>query len=64
VRESTSGYRRTMSRDEEPAPTGMPDEDAPEPPPRGPAGDMEDAPATGPAAMPGIPTEGEPPDAG
>jgi hypothetical protein len=42
----------------------MPDEDAPEPPPLGPDADGDDAPTTGPAAMPGIPTDGEPPDAG
>ena len=50
--------------DEDPAPTGLPD-DAREPEPLGaPDPDEEDAPAKGPGAMPGIPTEGEPPDAG
>lgn len=49
---------------DEPAPSGMPD-DAPEPDPLGaPDPDAEDAPDNGPGAMPGIPTEGEPPDAG
>jgi hypothetical protein len=46
-------------------PTGMPDDDTPEPPPLGrPDPDTEDAPDAGSEAMPGIPTEGEPPDAG
>ena len=46
-------------------PTGMPDEDAPEPPPLGgPDPDTEEAPDAGPEAMPGIPTEGEPPASG
>jgi hypothetical protein len=50
--------------DEDPAPTGLPD-DAREPEPLGaPDPDTEDAPAKGPGAMPGIPTEDEPPDAG
>jgi hypothetical protein len=47
-----------------PDPSGMPD-GSPEPEPLGsPDPDLEDAPEKGPAAMPGIPTEGEPPDAG
>jgi hypothetical protein len=51
-------------KDEDPAPTGLPD-DANEPEPLGaPDPDPDDAPGTGPGAMPGIPTEGEPPDAG
>jgi hypothetical protein len=50
--------------DETQAPTGLPD-DADEPAPLGaPDPDTDDAPGTGPGAMPGIPTEGEPPDAG
>jgi hypothetical protein len=50
--------------DDEPAPSGLPD-DASEPEPLGaPDPDSDDAPDTGPGAMPGIPTEGEPPDAG
>ena len=50
--------------DEDPAPTGLPD-DAHEPEPLGaPDPDAEDAPDKGPPAMPGIPTEVEPPDAG
>jgi hypothetical protein len=50
--------------DEDPAPSGLPD-DAREPEPLGaPNPDTRDDPGTGPEAMPGIPTEGEPPDAG
>jgi hypothetical protein len=49
---------------EEPPPTGMPDDDAPEPSPLGAPDPDEEAPEKGPEAMPGIPTEGEPPDAG
>jgi hypothetical protein len=52
--------------EEDPAPSGLPD-DAHEPEPLGapdPDPDDDDAPAKGPGAMPGIPTEGEPPDAG
>ena len=50
--------------DDEPTTTGLPD-GAPEPPPLGaPDPDVEDEPGTGPEVMPGIPTEGEPPDAG
>jgi len=45
------------------APTGLPSEDEPEPTPLG-APDAEDAPETGEEAMPGIVTDGEPPDAG
>jgi hypothetical protein len=49
---------------EDDVPTGLPDE-APEPEPLGaPDPDAEDAPDRGPGAMPGIPSEGEPPDAG
>jgi hypothetical protein len=48
------------------APNGLPD-DAPEPDPLG-APDVrperEDEPERGPEAMPGIPTEGEPPSGG
>jgi hypothetical protein len=54
-------------RDEQDAvPSGLPDESAPEPPPLGPPdGDPEGEGETprGPDAMPGIPTEGEPPAA-
>jgi hypothetical protein len=50
--------------DDDPAPSGLPD-DAREPEPLGaPDPDTEGAPDKGPGAMPGIPTEGEPPDAG
>jgi hypothetical protein len=50
--------------DDEPVTTGMPDESS-EPPPLGtPDPDAEDAPDAGEDAMPGIPSEGEPPDAG
>ena len=43
----------------------MPGDDAPEPEPLGaPDPEPEDAPDEGPGAMPGIPTEGDPPDAG
>ena len=50
---------------DESVPTGIPDDDAPEPEPLGtPDPDAEDAPDTGPAAQPGIPTEGEPPVSG
>jgi hypothetical protein len=52
---------------DEPAPTGLPDEDSPEPPPMGaPEADPdgEGQPAHGGYAMPGIPTEGEPPSGG
>lgn len=45
------------------APTGLPSQAEPEPTPLGPAED-DDAPQTGEEAMPGIVTEGEPPDAG
>jgi len=45
------------------APTGLPSEDEPEPQPLG-APDPESAPDSGEDAMPGIVTEGEPPDAG
>lgn len=45
------------------APTGLPSEDEPEPPPLG-APDSDDVPATGEDAMPGIVTGDEPPDAG
>lgn len=45
------------------APTGLPSEDEPEPAPLGPAPD-DDPPQTGEEAMPGIVTEGSPPDAG
>jgi hypothetical protein len=51
-------------QDDEPPTTGLP-EGAPEPDPLGaPDPEVEDTPDTGPDAMPGIPTEGEPPDAG
>jgi hypothetical protein len=54
-----------MSHADESVPTGMPDDDAPEPEPLGnPDPDADDAPDTGEGAMPGIPSEGEPPDAG
>ncbi len=47
------------------AETGLPDEDAPEPPPLGgPDPDADDASDAGPEAQPGIPTEGEPPTSG
>jgi hypothetical protein len=50
--------------EDKPVTTGMPD-GSPEPPPLGaPDPDAEDAPDTGEDAMPGIPSEGEPPDAG
>jgi hypothetical protein len=50
--------------DEDPAPSGLPD-DAREPEPLGaPNPDIDDDPDAGPEAMPGIPTEGEPPNAG
>lgn len=44
-------------------PSGLPDEDSPE---EGPLGTPEDddAAASGAAAMPGIPTDGEPPSSG
>lgn len=47
-------------------PSGMPDEDAPEAQPLGPSETDPDGEATEPGAdaMPGIPTEGEPPSAG
>jgi len=45
------------------APTGLPSEDEPEPRPLG-APDPDDAVDTGEEAMPGIVTDGEPPDAG
>lgn len=44
-------------------PTGLPSEDEPEPRPLG-APDPDDAVDTGEEAMPGIVTDGEPPDAG
>ena len=47
----------------DPAPTGLPNEDEPEVPPLG-VPDLDDAPAPGPDAMPGIVTDGDPPDAG
>ena len=54
-----------MSPEHEPVPTGMPDDDAPEPPPLGgPDPEPEEAPDSGPAAQPGIPSEGEPPTSG
>jgi hypothetical protein len=57
------GHFPTMTVDE--APSGMPP-DEPEEQPLGvpaPAPDGDDAPERGPEAMPGIPTEGEPPAA-
>jgi hypothetical protein len=51
-----------MSSDES-APSGLPD-DADEPDPLGAPDPDADAPDTGEEAMPGIPTQGEPPDAG
>ena len=45
------------------APSGLPSEDELEAPPLG-APDLDEAPATGEDAMPGIVTEGDPPDAG
>jgi len=49
----------------DPDDTGLPDEEAPEPPPLGgPDPDTEAAPERGPEAQPGMPTEGEPPSAG
>lgn len=45
------------------APTGLPSEDEPEPTPLGPP-DPDDAPQSGPEAMPGIVIDGDPPDAG
>ena len=54
-----------MSHADEPAPTGMPDDDAPEAEPLGnPDPDSDDAPDSGEQAMPGIPSEGEPPTSG
>lgn len=44
-------------------PTGLPSEDEPEPAPLG-TPDPEEVPEPGPGAMPGIVTEGDPPDAG
>lgn len=49
--------------DDDPAPSGLPD-DAREPEPLGAPNPRSDDPETGADAMPGIPTEGEPPDAG
>ena len=51
---------------EEPAgPSGLPDDvDAPEPEPLGMPDADRETPDRGPPAMPGIPDEGEPPDAG
>ena len=49
------------------APTGLPDQEAEEAPPLGPEEsdpDGEGEPARGADAMPGIPTEGEPPSGG
>ena len=46
-----------------PAPSGLPDGAAPEEAPLGVDPDDE-VPAPGPGAMPGIPTEGEPPSGG
>lgn len=45
-------------------PTGLPSEDELEPPPLGAPDPDHDAPETGAEAMPGIVTEGDPPDAG
>jgi hypothetical protein len=45
------------------APTGLPSEEEPEVQPLG-APDADDAAETGEEAMPGIVTDGEPPDAG
>ena len=54
-----------MSPEDESAPTGMPDDEAPEPEPLGtPDPDPEEAPDTGAPAQPGIPAEGEPPVSG
>jgi hypothetical protein len=54
-----------MSHADESVPTGMPDDDAPEPPPLGdPDPEPDEAADNGPEAQPGIPTEGEPPTAG
>jgi hypothetical protein len=45
--------------------SGLPDPDAPEPPPLGPTeDDLERETGRGEDAMPGIPTEGEPPTSG
>jgi hypothetical protein len=45
--------------------SGLPDPDAPEPPPLGPTEeDLEGGPEHGEDAMPGIPTEGEPQSSG
>ena len=55
-----------MEERDDPAPTGLP-EDALEGQPLGPPDadpDREDDSARGPEAMPGIPTEGEPPTGG
>lgn len=54
-----------MHADQDPsdAPTGLPSEEEPEPTPLG-TPDPEDTPDTGEEAMPGIVTDGDPPDAG
>jgi hypothetical protein len=57
-----TGIEARMPSDESP-PSGLPD-DADEPAPLGAPDPDPDAPDTGEEAMPGIPTEGEPPDAG
>jgi hypothetical protein len=56
-----------MPRDESDDLTGLPDEDSPEPSPLGPTEarpDGEGDTPRGDDAMPGIPTEGEPPSGG
>lgn len=51
--------------DDPEVPSGLPDPDAPEPPPLGPTeDDLDHEPDEGEDAMPGIPTEGEPPTSG
>jgi hypothetical protein len=56
-----------MSDDRDDELTGLPDPDAPEPEPLGPTEtdpDGEGSPRRGDDAMPGIPTEAEPPSSG
>jgi hypothetical protein len=62
--EGLPGPSAEIDRD---APTGLPDEDAPEPNPGGAADAHPDGEGDAPSGaehMPGIPTDGEPPSAG